>query len=286
MKLTDILRPMGRSNKNDTSTEHQWQEEVQSLPIELIEPNPFQPRVEFESHGLDELAESIATHGILHPLVVRKTEGGYQLVAGERRLRACKKLGWETVPAIVKELDDRLTAEMALIENLQRRDLHFFEEAEGYNKLLQEFNLTQDELAKRLGKSQSSIANRLRLLRLDQQVREVISREMLTERHARALLKLESTEEQLEIIETVVKQSLNVRQTEEFIAKFLTKGEELKGKSVRKMIFKDIRLFTNSVKELTSTLQASGLTVDYQEEEEDDYYKVTVLIKKPERREQ
>lgn len=285
MKFTDILRPMGRGNKNE-GKEDQWKDQIQTLPIELIEANPYQPRIEFESEGLEELAESISVHGILHPLVVRKTEQGYQLVAGERRLRACKKLGWTTVPAIVRKLDDRLIAEMALIENLQRRDLHFFEEAEGYSRLLQEFQLTQEELANRLGKSQSSIANRLRLLKLEQSVRDIISREMLTERHARALLKLKSTAEQLEIVETVAKDSLNVRQTEELINAFLNKSEEPKPGRVRKLIFKDIRLFTNSVKELTNSLQASGLTVDYNEEEEDDHYKVTVLIKKPERREQ
>lgn len=286
MKFTDILRPIGRTSRTDSSRGDQWQEEVQSLAIDLIEPNPFQPRVEFDPSGLEELAGSIATHGILHPLLVRRTEQGYQLVAGERRLRACKKLGWEKVPAIVRELDDRLTAEMALIENLQRRDLHFFEEAEGYNRLLAEFELTQEELAKRLGKSQSSIANRLRLLRIDAEVREVISREMLTERHARALLKLKTTGEQLEVIHIVVKEGLNVRQTEELIAKGLEKEQETKSGIVKRLIFKDIRLFTNSVKELTSTLEASGLSVDYNEEEADDYYKVTVLIKKPERREQ
>src|SRR5690554_133456 len=169
MKLADMLRGKIRDDsleeqtREDTVVTPEWKEEVESLPINLIKPSPYQPRTEFASDGLAELAASISEHGILHPVVVRKISVGYELVVGERRLRACKSLGWEAIPAIVRQLSDKAAAEMALIENLQRRDLHYLEEAEGYQRLLEEFELTQEGLAHRLAKSQSSIANKLRL---------------------------------------------------------------------------------------------------------------------------
>ncbi|HHX01263.1 MAG TPA: nucleoid occlusion protein [Firmicutes bacterium] len=259
------------------------EDDVQSLPISRIEPNPFQPRISFDPEPLQELAESIATHGLLHPIIVRLVDQRYQLVTGERRLRACKLLGWTTIPAVVKIMDDRTAAEMALIENLQRRDLHFLEEAEGYQKLIAEFELTQEELAKRIGKSQSSIANRLRLLRLDPDIRSIISREMISERHARALLQLESSQEQMEVLGIITAQSLSVRETEELIRKKLQQ-KAAPSKQNRKIVIKDIRLFTNGVKELTRSLTNSGLQVTYKEDEDEGFYRVTVTIKKPEGR--
>lgn len=292
MKLTDMLRARNRQQETaEARYETQadeipkiQKEEVRQLPINQIEPNPFQPRVKFDEEALQELANSISAHGLLHPIIVRAIGHGYQVIAGERRLRACKQLGWTTIPAIIRVMDDRAAAELALIENLQRRDLHFFEEAEGYERLLAEFNLTQDELAKRIGKSQSSIANRLRLLKLDKDIRDIISREMISERHARALLRLASAQEQLEVLQQVIAENLSVRQTEELIKNRLQQPEETTPKQRRKIIFKDIRLFTNSLKELTNSLTDSGLEVDYQEAEDDQFYRVTVTIKKPERR--
>ena len=291
MKLADMLRLKNKSTaESDSIIPEQdeagaeieiWKEEIKSVPIDLIEPSPFQPRFNFDEEGLKELAASISEHGVLHPIAVREIGEGYQLIAGERRLRACKLLGWETIPCIIKNMDDRLAAEMGLIENLQRRDLHFLEETEGYQRLIAEFNLTQEELAKRIGKSQSSIANRLRLLKLDKSVRDIISREMISERHARALLKLDDKNRQLEVIQQIIKSKLTVRQTEDLISKILNKPKKPKRK--KKIILKDIRLFTNSVKELAGTLTASGLSVDYQEEDDEQFYKVTVLIRKPER---
>ena len=170
-----------------------------------------------------------------------------------------------------------------MIENLQRRDLHFLEEAEGYQKLIAEFELTQEELAKRIGKSQSSIANRLRLLRLDPDIRSIISREMISERHARALLQLESSQEQMEVLGIITAQSLSVRETEELIRKKLQQ-KAAPSKQNRKIVIKDIRLFTNGVKELTRSLTNSGLQVTYKEDEDEGFYRVTVTIKKPEGR--
>ncbi len=290
MKLTDLLRSKQKSpNRVGVSVTQAdnipnfVEDDVQSLPISRIEPNPFQPRISFDPEPLQELAESIATHGLLHPIIVRLVDQRYQLVTGERRLRACKLLGWTTIPAVVKIMDDRTAAEMALIENLQRRDLHFLEEAEGYQKLIAEFELTQEELAKRIGKSQSSIANRLRLLRLDPDIRSIISREMISERHARALLQLESSQEQMEVLGIITAQSLSVRETEELIRKKLQQ-KAAPSKQNRKIVIKDIRLFTNGVKELTRSLTNSGLQVTYKEDEDEGFYRVTVTIKKPEGR--
>lgn len=294
MKLTDMLRARNRQSeaaepKFATQADKipkLGREEVTSLPINQIEPNPFQPRIQFDEEALQELANSIAAHGLLHPIIVRVAEHGYQVIAGERRLRACKLLGWGSIPAIVRVMDDRTAAEMALIENLQRRDLHFLEEAEGYERLLAEFQLTQEELAKRIGKSQSSIANRLRLLKLDKEIRDIISREMITERHARALLRLASSKAQLEVLNEIIAKKLSVRQTEELVNSRIKQAEEAESKPKRKIVFKDIRLFTNSLKQLTNSLTDSGLEIDYKEDEDDEFYRITVAIKKPERRDQ
>ncbi len=282
MKLTDMLRAKGKSLDESESHSERWREEVQSIGIERIQTNPYQPRSEFDSEGLDELAQSISEHGILHPVIVREFEDNYQLIVGERRLRACKLLGWTSVPAIIKQVTDKASAELALIENLQRRDLHFFEEAEGYYRLLEEFELKQEELAKKLGKSQSSIANRLRLLKLSTVERAAISEHSLSARHARALLKVDSQEERLALIKEIADKSLNVAQTETLVEKINEKKlPKEPQRSNRKIVFKDIRLFTNSLKELTDCLTESGLTVDYLEEEEEEYYKVSVVIRKP-----
>lgn len=295
MKLTDMLRAKSKVPDEsiapfETQAEKihiMGRDEIKSLPIDRIEPNPFQPRLKFDEEALQELANSIAEHGLLHPIIVREVENQFQLIAGERRLRACKLLGWRTIPAVIKQMDDRTAAEMALIENLQRRDLHFLEEAEGYERLIAEFKLTQEELAKRLGKSQSSIANRLRLLKLGKEIRAIISREMVTERHARALLRLNSEEEQMKVLQMIIEQGLSVRQTEQAIERLINQNQTTtQPKQNKKIILKDIRLFTNSMKQLTETLVNSGLDIDYHEEEDDECYRVTVTIKKPERRDQ
>ena len=172
VKLTDLLR--ARSVKEDREDaapplemegKVQWREEIVAVPIEEIRPSPYQPRKRIDQGKIEELAASIAEHGLLHPVVVRMIEGGYELVVGERRWRACQRLGWRSIPAVVRTLSEQAAAELALIENLQRKDLDFFEEAEGYQRLITEFDLTQEELARRVGCSQSAIANKLRLLR-------------------------------------------------------------------------------------------------------------------------
>ena len=196
-------------------------EEIRELPIDDVVPNPFQPRRLFDPSQLEDLAQSIRQYGVLQPVIVRQVDGRYELVSGERRYRASRLAGAETIPALVRNLGDKEVAEMAPIENLQREDLNYFEEAEGYAKLIQDFQITQEEVARRMGKSQPTIANKLRLLNLAPEVRQEISVDVITERHARSLLKLKDPAQQLEALHKIYKSNLNVRQTDEYIENLL-----------------------------------------------------------------
>ncbi|MCK9524340.1 MAG: ParB/RepB/Spo0J family partition protein [Limnochordia bacterium] len=284
MKLTEVLLNRKRSEGPSVEGFDSWSEAVQAVPIHLVSAGKYQPRQGFDEGALAELAESIKTHGLLQPVVVRRGTVGYELIVGERRLRACKRLGWEVVPAIIREVEDREAAELALIENLQRSDLHVFEIAEGYERLLTEFSLTQEELGTRLGVSQANVANKIRLLKLPPEIRKIISREMLSERHSRALLRLASAEQQMKVLQTIVRDDLSVKQTEELVTSLIHPGRpKVKGdKPVpkRKLIIKDLRLFTNSVKQLTDTLESSGLVVKVDEREDEEVYELVVTVKK------
>lgn len=271
VKLTDLLRsrPVKEDEESasvlETEANIHWREEIIAVPIEQIKPSPYQPRKRMDEGKLEELAASIGEHGLLHPVVVRMRDDAYELVVGERRWRACQRLGWRSIPAVVRELSEQAAAELALIENLQRKDLDFLEEAEGYQRLITEFDLTQEELAQRVGCSQSAIANKLRLLRLDPKVREaIISREIISERHARALLRLESAEEQLEMIQRIAKEELSVKNVEKLIADRGRKGKTRGQKWVG--VIKDVRPFMNSLRKLTGQLERAGLAVEVQEE--------------------
>jgi len=258
-------------------------DEIKNIDISLISPNPYQPRRVFERVHLEELAQSIKELGVLQPIIVRKVGTGYELVAGERRLRACQMLDLKTIPAIIRNLSDKEIAEIAIIENLQREDLNYFEEAEGYARLIKEFGLTQEEIAKRVGKSQSTIANKLRLLNISPAVRGQISVDVITERHARALLKLASEEQQLEVLDKIYTNNLNVRQTDDLVENYLIKTEKEKSEKIkRKMtkVFKDMRIFLNTIRGAVKTIQDAGLPADISENESDDYYEVVIRLPK------
>jgi ParB family chromosome partitioning protein len=195
------------------------------VAIDQIELNPYQPRRTFDQESLNELAESIKVHGILQPLVVRKVDQRYQLIAGERRLRASKLAGLASVPVIFKDLDDRAVMEIALVENLQREDLNPSEEAEAYKRLIEEFSLTQEEIAKAVGKSRTAVTNTLRLLNLPTEIQELVMASKITMGHARALLGLESTEQQLYLSKKVIDEQLSVRNTEELVRLMNTSPE-------------------------------------------------------------
>lgn len=257
----------------------QEQSDVKTVELSAIVANPFQPRKTFVDTSLQELAASIAAHGIIQPLLVRPHGDGYELIAGERRLRAAKMAGLKTVPAIVKSLDDRAAAELAMIENLQREDLHYLEEAEGYHQLLQHFGLTQEELAQRVGKSQSTIANKLRLLRLSPRARQILVQAQLTERHARALLRLPDDKAQEEVLQVVVERGLNVRETEALVDATVTPPPALRQRVVP--VIRDVRIFLNTVHKVVQDMQRAGLAVTVQEEQDEAY--VTISLRLPKR---
>ena len=255
-------------------------DKIQHLPVQDIVPNRYQPRTIFDEEKIDELAKTIHTHGIIQPIVVRELEKGkYEIIAGERRFRAIKKLGWDTVPAIVRNMNDKETASMALIENLQREDLTPIEEALAFHQLLEIHELTQEALAQRLGKSQSTIANKLRLLKLPKEVQDAILNKSITERHARALMPLKDEALQIKVLNEILEKNLNVKQTEERVTKLLTSTAK-KPKSRRISLSKDVRIAVNTIRHSLIMVEKSGITTETTEEELEDYYQITIRIPK------
>lgn len=230
---------------------------VVEIPISTVSPNPNQPRKFFDSAALGELATSIKEFGVLQPITVRKIRCGYELVSGERRLKASQLAGFDTIPAIIINADPDKSAILALLENLQREDLSFFEIAEGYQKLIRDQGMTQEDIAKKLGKSQSTVANKIRLLRLTPIVRKIIREYNLTERHARALLNLDQ-DKQLAAVKTICENSLNVRQTEELIANML-KDKTKTQQTVKVTGLDDSRLYTNTIKQAVDLMCENGI---------------------------
>ena len=239
--------------------------------VASIHPNPYQPRATFDEESIAELAQSIQQVGLLQPLLVRKVDDGYELVAGERRLRAVTSLGMEKVACIVQQdIEDESSAMMALIENLQREDLHYLEEAQCYQKLLETYGLTQEELANRLGKSQSSIANKLRLLKLSDEVKAAMTEKRLSERHARALLKLTDDKQRLDAVERIAEKGLSVKETEQMVEKTLNKAYDEKQDGAKPRpklmrIVRDYRLFMNTINQAVNQLRESGMTVEVEQ---------------------
>jgi len=255
-------------------------EEIRELPVDSILLNPYQPRRVVREEELEELAASIREFGVLQPVLVRPFKRGYELVAGERRLRASKRLGKSTIPAIVRRLTDEEAALLCLVENLQRQDLGFFEEAEGYQRALEEFSLTQEQLAARVGKSQSTIANKLRLLRLPGEVRRAAQQAGLTERHVRALLRLGAEEAQLRVVREIEEQGLTVRDTEELVNRLAqSEGEPEEGRRRHVVrVFKDLRIFVNTFREAVETLRKAGVEAEMSRQETDEYIEIRVRI--------
>lgn len=279
--LQSFNRLFTSSNKEDTSVRPQ--EDVVQLKVDEIVPNEFQPRTQFDDEKIKELAQTLQTHGMIQPIVVRKkNEKLYEVIAGERRLRAAKLLGWETISAIVRNLTDTETASVALIENIQREELSVIEEAQAYAQLIKMHSLTQEALAQRLGKSQSTIANRLRLLTLPDEIKQALIDRVITERHARALVKLKDENLQLKFFQKIVDQQLNVRETDEMIKQFLEKSEDEEKKKKRKPKFvsKDIRIATNTIRRSLKMIEDTGIKVESEEEDFDDYYQITIRVKK------
>lgn len=255
-------------------------EEIKKIPIDHIIPNRYQPRTVFDDEKIEELARTIHIHGVIQPIVVREfDQDRFEIIAGERRWRAMKKLEWEEVPAIVKNLSDSETASVALIENLQREELSPIEEAMAYGKLLEIHNLTQEALAQRLGKGQSTVANKLRLLKLPQEVQEALLNKLITERHARSLIPLKNPQLQVQLLAEVIEKALNVKQTEERVVKLLSQNEE-KPKPKRKAFSKDMRIAVNTIRQSLTMVSDSGINLDSEEEEFEEFYQFTIRIPK------
>ncbi len=251
---------------------------VVKIAIDKIFPNPYQPRKTFDEEALRDLAASIAQYGVLQPLLVAPAENGrYMLIAGERRLRASKMAELQEVPVIISEYTSQQIAEIALIENLQREDLHFLEEAEGYEKLMQQFHITQEAMAARVGKKQSTIANKLRLLRLSDRIRKILVEANLSERHARALLKLDDEEKQVQVLTAVIDNGYSVRQTENYIEKMLADKKQEKKK--RLVIVNDVRIYLNSIKQVVNAIKDVGIPVNMEQTVDGEDVIVSLRIK-------
>lgn len=249
-------------------------------PVDIT-PNLYQPRKVFNEESIEELAQSIKSYGIIQPLSVRRMgHNRYELVAGERRLRAAKKLGLVEVPVIVIDINDRESAAIALLENLQREDLNFIEEAEAFFNLIKEHNYTQEQLAGLIGKKQSTIANKLRILKLNEEIRKLLIENNLTERHARALLKVPDLELQNKVLSIVIEKQLNVKATEELIDRELLKlmhsDVSKDGKKKIKGIFSPT-IYVNTIKQVFDKF---GINANYKSKELDDSIEVVIRIPK------
>lgn len=252
------------------------------LSPDKILPNPSQPRKVFQEEELEGLAQSIAENGLLQPVTVRRENGAYYLIAGERRLRACKLAGLKEIPALVADCEPEDSAVLALLENLQRKDLQMFEQANAIVNLLREWQITQEEAAKRLGMSQSYLANKIRLLKLSPQEQEEILKHHLSERHARALLRVDDMTLRQKLLATVIERGLNVAQTEELAAAAL-QPKKPAGKRKRTFIAKDIRLFINTIDHAVDAMKTAGIPAQTEKKETEEYIECTVRIPKSNR---
>ena len=260
--------------------------QIQDIELDKIVPNRYQPRREFSDDSIKELAETLDKDGLLQPIVVREDgEDHYEIIAGERRYRAAKSLNWETIPAIVNNMNDDQDASLALIENLQREDLNPIDEAKAYTNLMKLNDLTQTALAKDMGKSQSYVANKLRLLKLDDDVQKALIEGKITARHGRALLNL-SNDDQERVLKEIEDKGLNVKQTEE-IAKDVDayfnpkpKEKETKRERVVKRIPKDLKVQINTIKKAVKLAKDSGIKVKVKENNDPDDYKIIIELKR------
>lgn len=250
-----------------------------NLPLGLIHPNSYQARVEFDSNSLERLADSIKRNGLLQPITVRKRgDGAYELIAGERRLRAARIAGLNQIPCIIKQAEGKKSAILGLVENLQREDLNMFEEAEGIRKLIDEWGMSQYDCAIKLGKAQSTISNKLRLLRFSRSEQIQMLSASLTERHARALLRIDSPIKRGEMLNKVINEKMTVAQTEEAVEKLFINPTPTV--YLRTAVINDIRVYLNSLTKTVESIRRSGLDAHSKEEETDDYIQYTVILPK------
>ena len=254
---------------------------VIEVPIDKISLNPYQPRKVFDSDAISELAKSIKEYGVIQPITVRRNFiGGYELVSGERRLKASRLINKTHMPCIVIDVTENDSAVIALLENLQRKDLTYWEEAEAMQHLIIDHKYTQEELATKLGKSQSAVANRLRILKLPESVKNILQENNLTERHARAILKVHDENAQLKILKQVCDSDLNVAKTEEMVSKTIEKVEAERAKESGKMVgVVHLRMFINTINKAVDVVQKAGVNVEASKKENKNF--IEYLIKIP-----
>ena len=257
-----------------------YNKKVIEIPARKIRPNKTQPRQDFYEEDLRSLSQSISNNGLLQPLTVRKLKNDeYELIAGERRLRASVMAGFTKIPCIVMKCSDKDSAIFALIENLQRKDLGMFEEARGINRLIRKYGITQEQAAIQLGKKQSTVANKLRLLRLSYDEQDWIVQAGLTERHARALLKIQNEDSRKEVLSHIIAENLNVKETEKYISSLLD-NKKVQPLHDKKIVVKDVRIFVNTISRAVDTMRMSGIDAVSNKEETEDYIEYTVKIPK------
>lgn len=252
--------------------------ETKIIMIDLIEPNPYQPRLEFNDEALMDLAQSIRENGLIQPITVREVDGKYQIIAGERRFRALKLNGAVEVPVLIMDANEVQMAEMALVENIQRENLSAIEEAKSYVEIMKYAGLNQSQLALRVGKSQSSIANKIRLLNLEEDVQDAVSSKQITERHARALIGLDE-EKQHKVLDKIVKKSLTVAQTEKML-KEDAQGKQSKKKVMLKGISKNLKIAINTIHQAVNMINRAGTTAEVSEQENENDVIITIRIPK------
>ncbi len=253
------------------------------LPINSIRPNPYQPRQEIQKESLEELCNSIESYGLMQPIVVRQINGrDFELIAGERRLRACRMISMDKIPAIVVRAGGTDSAVMALIENIQRENLGYIEEAEAFCTLISDHGITQEELALRVGKAQSTIANKIRILKLSPEVRRLLLENGLSERHARALLKLPDEKTRLHALNIIIRKGLNVSSSEELVTELLNEQDKEKTLPSKKniRIIQDVRIFSNTIRQAVDMMKRSGIHAETLKNENEEFIEYTIKIPK------
>lgn len=261
-------------HKNDLPQNKQ----VQDLPIAQLHPNRYQPRRTFSEESIEQLAQTLDEEGLLQPIIVREDGEGYEIVAGERRYRAAQSLGWEKIPAIVNNLSDAQTASLALIENLQRENLNPIDEALAYQELMKINNLTQTQLAQNIGKSQSYVANKLRLLKLVPSVQQSLAQGQISARHGRALLALD-VDQQGRLLKEILDKDLSVKETEKIAADFDNYFAPKKAKKPTIRYSKDLRVQINTIKQAVKLAKEAGTKVQIKEEKTSNEYTITIVMK-------
>lgn len=273
-----MLKRKKETQKKPTSEARAVGGQIYLIDEEKILPNPYQPRTTFNDSDLQDLAQSIAVNGILQPLNVRVCGDRYELISGERRLRAARMVGMKQVPCILICVDDEHSAVLSIMENIQRSDLDCFEEAAALKKLIEIHNLSQEELSRKLGKAPSTISNKLRLLNLPEEVRTILKENGMTERHARALLRLSNAEQLTEAVRIITEKRLTVSETERLVDRILNHSSQPRKLPLK--LLKDLRLFTNTLNHAVDTMKRAGIQADSRRSETEEYIEYVVRIPK------